>query len=134
MSINRYDPWRAFGLDLPWSRERERLHAPRVDISQTEQHVIATAEVPGLTAKEDMEITVSENTLSLRGEIKRGQETKDERYYHAERYYGSFERHITLPAEIEPDQTTASYHNGILEIKMPKAAHQRHHQVRIDIH
>jgi HSP20 family protein len=134
MSINRYDPWRNFSLDFPWFRERDRFSSPRVDIHQTDQNVIATAELPGLTAKEDMEITVTENTLTLRGEIKRGQERQDEHYYHTERYFGSFERHLSLPVEIEPEKTTATYHHGILEITMPKAPHQRHHRVRVDIH
>lgn len=107
---------------------------PRVDVYQTEREVVVTAEIPGIETKDDVEITVSEDNLLLKGEVKRGGEVRQENFYRTERYYGSFSRAIALPAEIEADQATASYKNGILEVRMPKAAHQKRKTVKVDIH
>ena len=134
MAIIRWDPFR----DMVTLREKmNRLFedvftgrgedkelaastwAPAVDIYETENELIMTAEVPGIEEK-DIEIKIEDNTLSLRGERKFEKETKEENYHRIERSYGSFYRAFTLPNSIDPDRIQAEHENGVLKISMPK--------------
>ena len=65
-------------------------YGPRVDLYQTEREVVATAELPGIKSKDDIEVTLTPDTLSLRGEIKRIRDVEEDNVFHSERYYGSF--------------------------------------------
>uniref|UniRef100_A0A7C2I365 Hsp20/alpha crystallin family protein n=1 Tax=Ammonifex degensii TaxID=42838 RepID=A0A7C2I365_9THEO len=121
------------GFGFRWGAPGETA-APRMDIYQTENEVVAVAEIPGLESKEDIEVTVTEDTLTLRGELKRGYEEQGENLFHTERYYGAFSRTLTLPAEVKPEETSASYKNGVLEIRMPKTEAGRRRWVRVPIH
>ncbi|MCG0277053.1 MAG: Hsp20/alpha crystallin family protein [Thermanaeromonas sp.] len=107
---------------------------PRLDLYQTDREVVVTAELPGLVSKDDVEITATEDSLTIRGEIKRSQEASDRNYHRTERFYGTFARTIGLPAEVEPEKATASYQNGILEIRLPKAAQQKQRRIQISVH
>ncbi|GFN23091.1 Hsp20/alpha crystallin family protein [Thermanaeromonas sp. C210] len=107
---------------------------PRLDLYQTDKEVVVTAELPGLVSKDDVEITATENSLSIRGEVRRTQEAAEQDYHRSERFYGTFARTISLPAEVDPERATASYRNGILEIRIPKAAQQRQRRIPIDLH
>ncbi|SMC00171.1 HSP20 family protein [Thermanaeromonas toyohensis ToBE] len=150
MEITPWRPWREMGL-WPWrelaSLRDELMRAwpgawlgglvetgPRIDLYQTDQEVVVTAELPGLASKDDVEITATEDTLSIRGEVRRSQEAAERNYHRTERFYGTFARTISLPAEVEPEKATASYRNGILEIHLPKAAQQRQKRIQINIH
>ena len=107
---------------------------PHFDVYQTDTEVVATAELPGLASSDDVEITATEDSLSLRGEIRRNEEMQAENYHRAERYYGTFSRTISLPARVEPEKATAAYKNGLLTIHIPLAEHQRQRRVQIDVH
>lgn len=107
---------------------------PRMDIYQTENEVVAVVEIPGLASKDDVEVTVTEDSLTLRGELKRGYAQQSEDMYHTERYYGSFSRTVSLPTEVKPEEATASYHNGLLEIRMPKTEAGKRRFVKVPIH
>ncbi len=96
-------------------------HNPRMDVYQTENEVVATAELPGIDLKDDIEVRVDSDRLTIRGEIKRSQEHREEDSIYSERYYGNFTRAIQLPARVRPDQAKASYKNGVLEIRMQKS-------------
>jgi len=76
---------------------------PAMDVSEDENEVVVTAEVPGCKA-DDVDIAVHGNTLSITGEKKQQQEKKEKGYYHLERSYGSFRRELTLPADVETDK------------------------------
>lgn len=106
---------------------------PRIDLYQTDLEVVAMAELPGVQSKEDIQVSLTPDTLSLRGEFKRVHDVKEENIYHSERYYGSFNRTIPLPAEIKPEESAASYKNGLLEIRMPKTEKGRKNIHRIPI-
>lgn len=106
---------------------------PRIDLYQTDQEVVATAELPGVQSKDDIEVSVTPDTLSLRGEFKRIQDVNEENIFHSERYYGSFARTLHLPAEVKPEETRASYQNGLLEIRMPKTERGRKNIHRVPI-
>lgn len=106
---------------------------PRIDLYQTEQEVVATAELPGILSKDDIEVAVTPDTLSLRGEMKRIQDDHEEIFFHSERYFGTFCRTLPLPAEVKPEGTKASYQNGLLEIRMPKTEKGRKKMHRVPI-
>lgn len=106
---------------------------PRVDLYQTEQEVVASAELPGIKSTNDIEVAVTPDTLSLKGELKRFNEIDEDNIFHSERYYGAFSRMLPLPAEVKPEETRASYQNGLLEIRMPKTERGQKNMHRVEI-
>ena len=94
--------------------------SPLVDVIDQKDQLIAKAELPGVN-KKDIKITLSENTLTIRGERKKELETKKEDYYCCERVQGSYSRTIALPVEVDHKKIKASFKNGVLEVILPKA-------------
>ncbi|HBG15837.1 MAG TPA: hypothetical protein DDW93_03575 [Firmicutes bacterium] len=93
---------------------------PSIDLQETDSEIVLQADLPGVS-REDLDITVDENVVYLKGETKRD-ETREEKGYHlTERRYGSFQRTIPLPTEVKSEQATACYKNGVLELRIPKA-------------
>ena len=93
---------------------------PAVDVFDTDDSIVLRAELPGLKT-EDIEIEVDENVLTLKGE-RRFEETVEEgRYYRLERAYGHFQRSITLPQGVKAEEISASFDNGVLSVRVPKA-------------
>jgi HSP20 family protein len=145
MAIIRWDPYRDMITlrdrmnrlfeDLPGSRGEEKdlmthTWAPSVDIYETENEVVLSAEIPGVDEK-DVEIKVEDNNLTLRGERKFEKETKEENYHRVERSYGSFFRSFALPSYIDQDRIEAEHENGVLKIRMPKRAELKPRKVKI---
>jgi len=93
---------------------------PAVDIYETDEKMVIKAELPGLR-KEDVDIEVRDNTLTLKGERKFEQETQEKNYHRVERSYGSFQRSFLLPSTIKQEAIEAAFKDGILEISLPKA-------------
>ena len=98
--------------------------APDVDIAETKETLTIKAEVPGIEPK-DMQVTLENGVLTLRGEKRQVMEQKDERLYRSERHYGSFARSLRLPANVDPTKVTAVFKNGVLTVVMPKSAEAR---------
>ena len=93
--------------------------APAVDIFETEHHdLVLKAELPGMT-REDIEVTVENSTLVLKGEKKFEKEVKEENYRRIERTYGTFHRSFTLPTTVDASKVTAEYKNGVLSVTLP---------------
>lgn len=90
---------------------------PRLELSETDKELHITAELPGLDEK-DVEITVEDGVLTLRGEKRAEIEDKDSGY--SERSYGRFERRIGLPKGVDGDQATATFKNGVLTVTLPR--------------
>lgn len=112
-----------FFSELPISFDNEHgIGGIRVDVHETENEVVATCDLPGLEKKEDVDIDIQNNRLSISGSIKRTNEIKEENMLKKERYTGRFQRMITLPSPVSHDGVKATYKNGILEITMPKVA------------
>ena len=97
---------------------RAGMAAPAMDIHQDDKQVEITAELPGVR-EEDIDITIDDGILTLRGEKKCARE--DEQTGYRERSYGSFERRITLPGNIDEDACAADFKNGVLTITLPKS-------------
>lgn len=93
---------------------------PSVDLRETDNEIILRADIPGVSPQE-LDITVDENVIILKGEIKQDQDRNEKGYHITERRYGSFYRTIPLPVAVKSDQSTARYKNGVLELRVPKA-------------
>jgi HSP20 family protein len=119
---------RLFGWDRPLGGLGE--FAPSVDVIDREDEVFVRAEVPGYK-KEDIEILVSGNTLTLKGET--GAEQKEERgdYYYQEISRGSFARTLALPAEVDDSKAKASMKDGVLELTLPKVEKSKRRSIPI---
>lgn len=102
-----------------WSPDRGTEWGPVVDVAETPETVVVTAEVPGINPKE-VEISVNENVLTLRGEKKDEKEEKGKNFHRIERSYGVFSRTITLPCPIDGTKTEAESKDGVLTITLPK--------------
>lgn len=110
---------------MPWTEEGEEhpLGIP-VDVYETDSEVVVKAEVPGIK-KEDLDINLQENTLTIRGQSTQESEVQDDSYYRKEIRTGSFFRAISLPAEVKADEVTATYDNGVCTIRAPKAKEEK---------
>ena len=147
MAIMKWDPWRDV---LSLRDEMDRLFedfltktpekrdfisdvwAPDVDIYETKDEVIVKAELPGMK-KDDIKISIVDNSLIVEGEKKQEKETKDENYYRMERRYGAFRRVINLPVSVKINEIDASYDNGVLEIKLPKSEEAKPKEIEVKI-
>lgn len=96
-----------------------RTFVPSVDVTNEANHLVVSAEIPGM-AKEDVELTVDDHTLTLKGEKRHGREADEDGVYRTERYFGSFRRTIPLPGDIDTDGAEAKFDNGVLTVKFPK--------------
>ena len=94
--------------------------SPAIDLYQDNDNVVVKAALPGLKA-EDVEISVTADMLNLRGEYKQESEKKDATYHIREQRYGSFERSVRLPTDVQTDKAKADFEDGILTVTLPKA-------------
>jgi HSP20 family protein len=105
---------------------------PQVDISETDKEIKIEAELPGLD-ENDIDISISNNVLTIKGE-KRGESEKKERnYYFAERSYGSFSRQFSLPSAVDEDKIEATFKKGVLNLTLPKRGDAVEQRKRIAI-
>lgn len=93
---------------------------PAIDLYETEDEVVVRANLPGLTS-DDVQITVTSDVLTLRGEVKRVDNKKDTTFHVMERRSGIFERSVTLPTIVQTEKAKADFENGVLTITLPKA-------------
>ncbi len=107
------------------------LITPQINVSETENEIRVTAELPGVDL-DDLEVDVADDMLVIRGEKRLERSDEDENYHFVERAYGTFQRTVQLPFSAHPDQVQASFDNGVLTITIPKSNEQRTH--RIDVH
>ena len=108
------------------------LLKPRVDLSATEEEYLLTVEIPGVNEK-DVTIDLSNNTLTIRGEKRQEKEEKDKDYYRIERSYGSFQRVLSLPEDVNQEGIKASFKNGVLSVTMPRTAQAKGEVKQIEI-
>jgi HSP20 family protein len=108
----------------------EREWLPSMDVSETDDEISVRAELPGLEAK-DIDLDITGDVLSIRGEKKEKEEKKEKDYYSRESYYGSFQRSIRLPAEVQGDKVEAEFKNGVLNIRLPKSEKTQKKKIEI---
>lgn len=104
---------------------------PAVDITERKDALVLTAELPGMS-REDIEVELENNVLTIRGEKKEEREHKGEERYVYERRYGSFSRSFTLPRSVDPERIGAHFENGVLTVTMPKASESRGKRIEVE--
>jgi HSP20 family protein len=106
---------------------------PPVDIYETDQHdLVLKIELPDMV-REDIELTVEHNTLTVRGTRKRAGDVKDEQFRRVERRYGSFSRTFALPTTVDASKVTADYKNGMLTVKLPYREEARPRTITVEV-
>lgn len=104
---------------------------PRVDVLEREDQLVVRAELPGVQ-KEDLDVAVRDNLLSIRANVQQEEEEERGDYYRRELRRGAFSRTITLPMEVDGTKAKANFKDGILELTLPKAEHAKAHRVPIE--
>ncbi len=145
-------PWRPFSDLARWEREMERvfddfvgrrmrpvwgdseigLSIPAVDLYEEKDEIVAKTELPGV-AKENIQVNISDHLLTIKGEKKREEETKEKNFYRSERSYGAFSRAIELPADVQGEKARASFKNGVLELHLPKTEEAKKKEVKVKV-
>ncbi len=105
---------------------------PAVDIHDSKDYITVKADLPGLS-KEEIQVSIEEDHLVIKGEKKKDSDVKEGEYRRIERYYGSFYRAIALPSKINEQKIEANYKDGVLEIKLPKAEEAKPKQITVNI-
>lgn len=116
-----------FGLE-----QQASAVAPRFDVSETEEAIVLEAELPGMDEK-DVELTLQDNVLTIKGEKKREEETKKKNCYISERSYGHFQRSLQLGSNMDADKVDASFKKGVLTVTIPKLEPEKSKARTIDI-
>ena len=144
MGVLRFDPFREMerlqsevnrvfdGYQAPTAAPApaSRTWTPAVDVAETESEIVVRAELPGMR-QEEIDIELTGDTLTLRGERKLETEERKENLVRVERAYGRFQRSFTLATPIQGEKVSASYRDGILEIRLPKSEATRPRKVQV---
>ncbi|MBX3265940.1 MAG: Hsp20/alpha crystallin family protein [Acidobacteria bacterium] len=144
MSMIKFDPFRELRTlndemnrlfsAVPASVDRGEFArgswSPNVDIYEDENRLIVEAELPGMN-REDFEVSVENNVLTLKGERKFEKKTEGDNYHRVERAYGSFTRQFTLPQTITAEGATADFENGVLRVALPKREETKARKIEI---
>ena len=120
-----------FGMEPSRGRELNWPRAPVVDVAERENEYEITAELPGMEEK-DIELIVSDDVLTIKGERKEEKEEKNKDYHISERRYGSFQRSFRLPDRVDDNRIDARFKNGLLTVLLPKTAEARSKQIEED--
>lgn len=147
MTLQRFDPFRElFNLQNRMGRlfdeagrprfvENEEATAtwsPAVDIYETQQEIVVKAELPDLK-QEDIQVSLDNDRLSIRGERKFESEVKRENYHRVERSYGTFSRTFSLPPTVDQEKIRADYKNGVLTVTLPKREIAQTKQINVQV-
>jgi HSP20 family protein len=144
-SITRYDP---FGEMVTLRQAMDRLFedslvspvslrpfngeapSPALDVHQTADEIVVTAALPGMKA-DDVDITITGQTLSIRGEFKADEKVERDQYLYRERRHGTFHRQLQLPVRVQGDAATADFADGVLTLTIPKAEEVKPRQIQV---
>jgi len=127
MTVVRWDPFRDFGFTAAsnW--------VPAVDIFQSgDQELVLKAELPEM-AREDIDITIENGTLTLKGDKKPSPDVKDEQFHHIERRYGTFSRSFSLPRTVDTSRVSAEYKQGVLTVRLPLREDAKPRQIKVEV-
>ena len=143
MSLMRWEPFqelrrmreemdRMFEGMMPSPTWAAPMMAPAVDVYEKDGNIIVKADVPGLK-KDDLEVTATEDSISLKGEFKKEEKVEEQGFYRQERRFGRFFRTIPMPTAINPDQVKASFKEGVIEVTAPKAEAEKAKEKKVPI-
>jgi HSP20 family protein len=119
-------------VDRSPGRFGESMSAPAVEVSDIKDAVVVKAQVPGVS-KEQLQVTVSEGLLTIKGETKEEEKKEEKNYLRREFHYGAFSRTVPLPAGVQTEKATAQLKDGILEITIPKSAEARVKEIPVSV-
>ena len=127
MTIVRWDPFRDFGFAAATT------WVPPVDIFQSgDKELVLKAELPDMS-RDDIDITVENGTLTIKGEKKLASDVSEEQFHHIERRYGTFSRSFSLPQTVDTGKVAAEYRNGVLTVRLPLREEAKPRQVKVDV-
>jgi HSP20 family protein len=107
------------------------MKVPKVDVVDRENEIVVKAEVPGVE-KKDLDISVSDNSVTIKGSTRREEKEEKGDYDRREISVGSFSRTVALPAEVDGNKAKANFKDGVLELTIPKAEKAKRHSVKLD--
>ena len=110
----------------------DRVWSPTVDLKETDDAYTLEADLPGMK-KDEIDVSVMDNVVTLKGERKHEAETKEKGYHRVERRYGSFERSFEIPGGFQGDKIGASYENGVLKVTLPKREETKPKQIDVKV-
>jgi HSP20 family protein len=150
-------PWRPFSEIGRWEREMERvfddflgrrvrpvwgehwwpalpigLSMPALDLYEEKDEIVVKTELAGM-AKEDIQVNITDHHLTIKGEKKRQEETKEKNFYCSERSYGAFSRTVELPTDVQAEKARANFKNGVLELHLPKTEEAKKKEVKVKV-
>ncbi len=127
MTLVRWDPFREL------SQVTAGSWAPPVDVYSNGDHeIVLKAELPDMT-REAIDITVEDDTLTIKGEKKFAEDVKDEQFHRIERRYGTFSRSFSLPPTVDATKVSAEYKNGVLTVRLPLREEAKPRQIKVDV-
>ena len=145
MELTKWEPLREIedffdrytrALAFPFPRGSEMISnggwAPRVDVSENDAAFVIKAEIPGVE-KDDVKVTLENGVLTLQGERRQEREEKGWRFHRMERSYGHFMRSFSLPANVDESHLKASFHDGLLEVDLPKLEKTHSQAVQVPV-
>lgn len=109
-----------------------RRWVPAMDLVETDDHFVLRADLPGLS-ESDVDLSLEENVLTLKGERRVEHESKGEGFYRVERATGAFSRSLTLPEGVDGDAITATFDKGVLEVRIPKPEQRKPRKLQITV-
>ena len=149
MKLTKWDPFRdtedmfdryARAMSLPmrmrhgqdWALSDAGTWSPRVDISETDNHFVIKAEIPGIK-REDVNISIEDGVLTIHGERKEEKEEKGRKFHRVERYYGAFSRSFALPQNVDEGHVEANFKDGLLTLQVPKKQAEKPKSIEVKI-
>jgi HSP20 family protein len=144
MALVRWDPGReldslqsdvnrlfdSFFGSRPGNGIRRQRWVPAMDLVEEDDSLVLRADLPGMS-EDDVNIEVKDGVLTVTGERKAEETKQGEGYYRVERAFGSFSRSLSIPEGIDPEQVSAQFDDGVLEVRIPKPAERKPHRVQI---
>lgn len=122
----------AFDVEPFWRRELTGAATPAMDVAETDKAYEIAAELPGMS-ESDVEVVAANGVLTIKGEKKEEKEEKKKDYYLSERRYGSFERRLQIPEEVDADKIEAAFKKGVLTVTLPKKAEAQKPAKKIEV-
>ncbi len=129
--------WEEFDrlMEEPLSLFRDQQEWPgtwglALDVAETDDNFVVTASAPGVNP-DDIDITLTDNTLTIKGEMRKDETVEEEKYHLRERRYGSFSRTLTLPTPVDADKIEANFDNGVLTVQLPKTEAVRPKRINV---
>lgn len=120
------------GFDIEPFDARGSAFSPKVDVVETEKEIRVSVELPGMEEKE-IDVSLSRDSLTIKGEKKVEKDEKGKDYFRMERSYGSFSRTIALPVQVDPDRVSAEFRQGVLTVSLPKSQQAAQQSQKISV-